>query len=131
MGSALMVTYRTPLKEVLGLGSARGGTEHFWLQRVTGVANIVVIAFLVYAAISLAGATRTEVKDFFAQPLAAIFGVLLALSVSIHMRLGMQVVIEDYVHGTAKVPLLLLNTFFSILIAVATILSVTKLFLGA
>jgi succinate dehydrogenase / fumarate reductase membrane anchor subunit len=131
MGNTLMVTYRTPLKDVRGLGSAKGGTEHFWLQRVTGVANIFVIAFLVYAAISLAGAPRSEVKAFFAEPVAAIFGVLLAISVSIHMRLGMQVVIEDYIHGATKVPLLLLNTFFSIFVAVASVLAVTKLFLGA
>lgn len=126
-----MITYRTPLKDARGLGSAKGGTEHFWVQRITAVSNVLVIAFLVYAAILLAGATRTEVKAFFAQPIAAIFGVLLAISVSIHMRLGMQVIIEDYVHGVAKVPLLLVNTFFSIFIAAATILAVTKLFLGA
>ena len=53
---ALMATYRTPLKNVRGLGSAKGGTDHFWKQRLTAVSNIFVIAFLVYAAISLAGA---------------------------------------------------------------------------
>jgi succinate dehydrogenase / fumarate reductase, membrane anchor subunit len=125
-----MTTYRTALKDVRGLGSAKGGTQHFWLQRLTAISNILVIAFLVYAALSLAGASRTEVKLFFSQPLVAIFGILLAISVSIHMRLGMQVIVEDYVHGRSKVVLLMLNTFFSILIGVATALAVTKLFLG-
>ncbi len=125
-----MKTYRTPLKEVRGLGSAKDGTHHFWQQRVTAVANIFVIAFLVYALLTLTGAPRSEVKAFFTQPINAIFGALLALSVSVHMRLGMQVIIEDYVHGVAKVPLLLLNTFFSIFIGVASLLAVAKLFLG-
>jgi succinate dehydrogenase / fumarate reductase, membrane anchor subunit len=125
-----MTTFRTPLKDVRGLGSARGGTTDFWLQRVTAISNIIVIAFLVYAALALTGASRAEVKAFFSQPAAAIFGILLAISVSVHMRLGMQVIIEDYVHGAAKLPLLLLNTFFSIFVGVATALAVTKLFLG-
>jgi len=125
-----MTLYRTPLKDVRGLGSAKSGTEHFWLQRVTGAANVVVIAFLIYAILTLAGAPRAEVKAFFSQPLNAVFGVLLALSVGVHMRLGMQVIIEDYVHGGLKVVLLLLNTFFSIFIGAAVVLAVTKLFLG-
>ena len=125
-----MAAYRTPLKEVRGLGSAKGGTEHFWLQRVTAVSNILVIAFLVYAAITLTGAPRSEVKAFFSQPINAILGVLLSVSISVHMRLGMQIIIEDYVHGAAKVPLLLLNNFFSIFAGAASILAVAKLFLG-
>ena len=125
-----MSTYRTPLKTVRGLGSARGGTDHFWLQRLTGAANIILIAFLVYAALTLAGEPRDAVKAFFSNPIAAIFGVLLAISVPVHMRIGMQVIIEDYVHGSTKVLLLALNTFFSIFIAAATILAVAKLFLG-
>jgi succinate dehydrogenase / fumarate reductase membrane anchor subunit len=125
-----MTLYRTPLKDVRGLGSAKSGTEHFWLQRMTAASNIVVIAFLVYAIVTLAGAPRTEVKTFFSQPINAVFGVLLAASVSVHMRLGMQIIIEDYVHGGLKVVLLLLNTFFAIFIGAATVLAVIKLFLG-
>lgn len=125
-----MTTYRTALKDVRGLGSAKSGTGHFWLQRVTALSNVIVIAFLVYTALSLTGAPRAEVKAFFSQPIPAIFGVLLAVSVTVHMRLGMQVIIEDYIHGAAKLPLLLLNTFFSIFIGVASVLAVMKLFLG-
>ncbi len=125
-----MTTYRTALKDVRGLGSAKGGTEHFWMQRLTGIANILAAAFLVYAAYTLAGAPRAVVKAFFSQPFAAIFGVLLAISVSLHMRLGMQVIIEDYVHGGTKLVFLVLNSFFSIFIGVATVLAVMKLFLG-
>ncbi len=125
-----MTTYRTPLKEARGLGSAKGGTGHFWLQRVTAISNIAVIAFLVFAAIRLAGAPQPQVKAFFQEPVAAIFGVLLAVSATTHMRLGMQVIIEDYVHGGWKLPLLLLNTFASIFIGAAVVLAVVKLYLG-
>jgi succinate dehydrogenase / fumarate reductase membrane anchor subunit len=125
-----MTAYRTPLKQARGLGSAKEGTGHFWQQRLTGAANVILVAFLIYAALTLTGASRADVKAFFSQPAAAIFGILLAISVSVHMRIGMQVIIEDYLHGAWKVPALLLNTFFSIFIAAATILAVMKLFLG-
>ena len=125
-----MTAFRTPLKKVRGLGSAKGGTEHFIVQRVTAVANIVLIAFLIYAALHLVGASRAEVKEFFSQPWAAILGILLAISTSIHMRIGMQVIIEDYVHGGNRVLMLLLNTFFSLVAGVAIFLAVTKLYLG-
>ncbi len=125
-----MTALRTPLKKVRGLGSARGGTEHFIVQRVTSAANIVLIAFLIYAALHLVGASRAEVKEFFSQPWAAILGILLAISASIHMRIGMQVIIEDYVHGGGKVLFLLLNTFFSLSVGAAIFLAVIKLYLG-
>lgn len=125
-----MTTYRTPLKNVRGLGAAKGGTEHFIMQRVTAAANIILIAFLVYAALHLVGASRAEVKAFFSQPWAAVFGILLAISASIHMRIGMEVIITDYVHGAYKVPLLLLNTFLSLVVGAAIFLAVTKLYLG-
>jgi succinate dehydrogenase / fumarate reductase membrane anchor subunit len=121
---------RTPLKKVRGLGSAKGGTEHFIVQRVTAVANIALTVFLVYAALHLIGASRAGVKEFFSQPWAAIMGILLAISTSIHMRIGMQVIIEDYVHGGSKVLMLLLNTFFSLFVGAAIFLAVTKLYLG-
>ncbi|MGO9486249.1 MAG: succinate dehydrogenase, hydrophobic membrane anchor protein [Rhodomicrobium sp.] len=125
-----MTAFRTPLKKVRGLGAAKGGTEHFVVQRVTAAANIVLVAFLIYAALHLVGASRAEVKAFFSQPWAAVLGILLAISASIHMRIGMQVIIEDYVHGGSKVLLLLLNTFFSLFVGAAIFLAVTKLYLG-
>ena len=126
-----MVALRTPLKKVRGLGSAKGGTEHFVLQRVTAAANIVFAIFLIYAGLELAGAKRAEVKEFFEQPWAAVLGILMAFSFSIHMRTGMQVIIEDYVRGGSRVLiLLLLNTFFSLTVGAAIFLAVTKLYLG-
>jgi succinate dehydrogenase / fumarate reductase, membrane anchor subunit len=125
-----MTDHRTPLKQARGLDSAKGGTGHFLQQRLTGAANVILIVFLVYAVLTLAGASRADVKAFFSQPIAAIFGTLLAISVSVHMRIGMQEIIYDYVHGALRVPALLLNTLFSIFIGAATVLALLKLFLG-
>jgi succinate dehydrogenase / fumarate reductase membrane anchor subunit len=125
-------TYRTQLKKVRGLGSAMGGpgTEHFWLQRLTAVSNIFAMGFLVYAALSLVGASRLDVKAFFTNPVHAILGILLIISATFHMRLGMQTIIEEYVPRGFKVPCMFLNTFLSVIIAVACGLALIKLNLG-
>ena len=126
-----MTALRTPLKKVRGLGAAKGGTEHFIAQRVTSAANIVLIAFLIYAALHLVGASRAEVKEFFSQPWAAIMGILLAFSTSIHMRIGMQVIIEDYVHGEGlKFLCLAANTLFAVAIGLMSAFALLKIAFG-
>lgn len=123
---------RTPLKNVRHLGSAKEGADHFWKQRVTGVANLVLGIFLVYLIVSLVGADHATVKRTLASPLVALPLVLLVISSAIHMRLGMQVIIEDYVHGEfRKVMLLMLNSFFAIIVAAASIFAILKLSFGA
>jgi succinate dehydrogenase / fumarate reductase membrane anchor subunit len=123
---------RTPLKNVRALGSAKEGANHFWLQRVTAIANLVLTLFLVWLVASLAGADYAVVKARLAHPMVSLPLLLLVVSGTIHMRLGMQVIIEDYVHGeSAKITLLMLNTFFAILIAVASVFAVLKLSFGA
>ncbi len=127
-----MQNYRTSLSRVKGLGSAQSGTEHFWSQRVTAVANLFLLIFVITSVIQLAGAPLSAVRDYFASPFVAAFALLFALSAAYHMRLGMQVIIEDYVHKTAsKMALLLLNTFFSALIALTSVVAIVKLSLGA
>ncbi len=122
---------RTPLNKVRGLGSAKEGTDHFWRQRVTAIANIPLTLFLVATIIMLAGKDHATAVAWLGSPLAAIAMLALIISGAIHMRLGMQVIIEDYVHGEGtKVLCLMLNSFFTILAGLACIFAIIKLSLG-
>ena len=121
----------TPLKKVRGLGSAHEGAGHFVKIRVTAVVNLILAAFAVGLLVKLAGADLATVKATMAHPLVAIALIVLIVSMSVHMRLGMQMVIEDYVHGEGmKVLTLLANTFFSAAVAVIAIFAVLKLSFG-
>jgi succinate dehydrogenase / fumarate reductase membrane anchor subunit len=122
---------RTPLRKVRGLGSARSGTEHFWLQRMTAVANIPLVAAFVVILVMLAGRSHAAVVSTLAQPTVAILMLAMLLSIVIHMRLGMQVIIEDYVHSEGrKVVLLMANTFFAVVIGLAAAFAVFRLSMG-
>jgi succinate dehydrogenase / fumarate reductase membrane anchor subunit len=126
------MSMRTPLKTARYLGSAKDGTQHFWRQRVTAVANIFLLSFLVWLIASLAGADYAGAKATLSNPLVDLALLCLILSATVHMRIGMQTIIEDYVHGEGvKIAALLLNTFFAVLVAVACIFAVVKLSLGA
>jgi len=123
---------RTPLKTARSLGSAKEGADHFWKQRVTAVANVFLGLFLVWLIASLIGADHAAVKQKLANPLIALALLGLIVSGTIHMRLGMQTIIEDYVHGEGmKIVALMLNTFFAAFIALASIFSILKLSFGA
>jgi succinate dehydrogenase / fumarate reductase membrane anchor subunit len=127
-----MSNLRTPLKNVRRLGSAKEGADHFWLQRVTAVANLVLGLFVIWLMFDLLGADHARVKRTLANPLIGLPLMLFFVSMATHMRLGMQVVIEDYVKSEAcKVTLLILNTFFSILVGAACVYAVLKLGFGA
>jgi succinate dehydrogenase membrane anchor subunit len=126
------MSMRTPLAKVRGLGSARSGTGHFWLQRLTAVANIVLVCFLIGLLFTLVGADYDTVRRALAKPYIAVPLLLLVLSAVTHMRLGMQTIIEDYVHSEGrKVAALMLNTFFAVLIGITCVFAVLKLSFGA
>ena len=123
---------RTPLKTARNLGSAKEGADHFWKQRVTGVANVVLGLFLVWLLASLAGADYATVKKSIANPVHALALLALIVSGTIHMRLGMQTIIEDYVRSDgAKIVLLMLNTFFAMAVGLTSIFAILKLSFGA
>ena len=125
-----MMSMRTPLRQVRGLGSAKSGTEHFWHQRLTAMANTLTIGFVVVVA-SLRGRNHAAVGQILGSPLVAVLMLLFILSASIHMRIGMRVIIEDYVHDDfAKFTLLIANAFFAIVVALTSAFAILKLSFG-
>ena len=129
--SEAKTSMRTPLGRVRGLGSARSGTHHFWMQRVTAVANIPLSLFAIGLVISIAGSNYSAVKATLGAPVIALPLMLFIISATYHMRLGMQMMIEDYVPAEGpRIALLLLNTFFSAIVALASIFAILKLSFG-
>ena len=122
--------FRTPLSKVRGLGSAKEGTDHFWRQRLTALANVPLMLFLIWVVMTLAGASHAEAVAFLSRPGVAIIMLLVLGSMLYHMKLGMQVVIEDYVHGASGLVLTILNTFFAIAMMAACGFAVLKLGFG-
>ena len=123
---------RTPLKKVRHLGSAKEGTDHFWRQRLTAVANLIMVPLFAWLILSLVGADHATVRATLSNPLIALFMLLFLIAGLVHMRLGMQVIIEDYVNGEgSKIALLMLNTFFTVVVGAACIFAVLKLAFGS
>ena len=125
------MTMRTPLGVVRGLGSAKSGTDHFWRQRLTAVANVPLTIAGVIIVIALAGRNHAAAVQILGSPVVAIVLLLFIFSISVHMRIGMQVIIEDYVHEeTAKFVLIMANTFFAVAVALAAAYGILKLSFG-
>lgn len=125
------VSMRTPLARVKGLGASGHGVEHWWVHRMTAVSNIpLIIAFVIIVA-ALAGSSYQEAIAIISHPLVAIILILAVISVTSHMRLGMQIVIEDYVHDRMpKIAAVIANNFYAVIIAVACLYAILKVSLG-
>ena len=124
----------TPLARALGLGSAKDGAGHWWTQRVSAVALVPLVLWLVFGIAALIGRGGTDylsVVDWVADPVNAVALILLIATMCYHSALGVQVVIEDYVHGWAKVASLILQKFAHAVAAAAGIFAVLKIALDA
>jgi succinate dehydrogenase membrane anchor subunit len=122
---------RTPLGRVLGYGSAKSGTGHFIEQRLTALANIPLTIAAVLIVISLIGHNHAAVVQILGSSPVAIIMLLFIISAAYHMKIGMQVIIEDYVHDeAAKYALLIASTFFAIAVGFSSIYAILKLSFG-
>ena len=126
------MSMRTPLNIVTGLGSSREGTIHFWHQRLTALANVPLTLFLVWFIIRVAGLDQAGMMQVMGNPLVAGLLTLSIISMTWHMRLGLQIIIEDYVHTEGrKIALLAANNLFATGIAGLCIVSILKLSFGS
>jgi succinate dehydrogenase / fumarate reductase membrane anchor subunit len=125
------VSLKSPLRRVTYLGSARGGSGHWFAQRVSAVALVLLGLWLVAALATMGGATHANVIAWLSSPVAASFAVLLVLTAAWHALLGLQVVIEDYVgdKGT-RLALLLVAKFVFAVAAVIGVLAVLRIAFG-
>jgi succinate dehydrogenase / fumarate reductase membrane anchor subunit len=122
------MSLETPLHRVQGLGAAHSGTHHFWRQRITAVALVPLSIWFGVSALAFVGAPGFQVDVFFQHPTnAALMGIFIVILLY-HMQIGLQSVIDDYVHHTGlKIAWLLLNRGFAILVGVTCIIALLRI----
>ena len=126
-----MMAMRTPIARVRGLGPARSGAHHWWLERLTSISTLLLFIWLIVSLLRLPALDQKGVVDWLASPLAAVPMLLLIVSVFWHLKLGLQVFVEDYVHedGLRLFSIILVN-FFAVSGAAFAIFAVLKIVFG-
>ena len=124
-------TMRTPLSRVRYLGASHSGTSDFWRQRLTAVAMTLLIVPVIVVVMMLLGRNQAGAAQILGSPAVAIILLLFIIASAWHMKIGMQVVIEDYVHNEKiKLASVIANNFFCIAVALASIYAILKMSSG-
>jgi len=119
---------RSPLGRAIGLGSAKEGVEHWWRQRTTALLLVPLTLWLVVSVIGLVGADRAALVAWVGSPMPAVLLIVLLVATFYHAALGLQVVIEDYIHGEAmRLAVLMIMRVLCILFVVRGVFAVLKL----
>jgi succinate dehydrogenase / fumarate reductase membrane anchor subunit len=125
------MAYRTPIAKVRGLGAARSGLQHWKMQRLTAIANVLLVLWFMFSAMALSGSGYDQVRAWLASPVTASLMVLLIISTFYHARLGLQVVVEDYVHHEgARIASLVAIALIVLALAVACIVAILRVAVG-
>jgi succinate dehydrogenase / fumarate reductase, membrane anchor subunit len=125
------MAYRTPIAKVRGLGAARSGLQHWKMQRLTAIANVLLVLWFMFSAMALSGSGYDQVRAWLGSPVTASLVVLLLISTFYHARLGLQVVVEDYVHHEgARIASLVAIALIVLALAVACIVAVLTVAVG-
>jgi succinate dehydrogenase / fumarate reductase, membrane anchor subunit len=125
------MAYRTPIAKVRGLGTARSGLQHWKMQRLTAIGNVLLVLWFMFSAMALSGSGYDQVRAWLASPVTASLAVLLIISTFYHARLGLQVVVEDYVHHEGlRVAALAAIALLVLALAVACIVAVLSVAVG-
>jgi succinate dehydrogenase / fumarate reductase membrane anchor subunit len=125
------MSLNTPLRQVLGLGSAKSGVHHWWLQRLTSIALVPLTIWFVVSLLCLPGFDHATVAAWMHHALTSLLLVLLVLTAAWHSRLGLQVIIEDYVHTSGMRTLLLVVVGFAhVFLAAAGVFAIVRVAVG-
>lgn len=123
--------FRTELGKARNRGSAKSGTHHFWMQRLTALANIPLFIIFIILIVALVGKDYATVRATIANPFIAVLVGLMIFSGIYHMKLGMQIILEDYIpNEMIRIVFLALNIFFCFVVGGALILALLKICLG-
>jgi succinate dehydrogenase / fumarate reductase membrane anchor subunit len=125
------MSLRSPLGKVLGSGSAKDGTEHWWQQRVSAVALLILGGWFLYSLMRIDSFTHAAMVEWVGRPFNSVMLLLLSVTLAWHSALGVQVVLEDYVHGPfLKVVSLVANRFAHAFLAIVAVVSILTTALG-